>query len=540
MLPSHPQETDVLIYPLSEEINKGDNDIAIDNTTDDGCLTTLESTTNRTSYKYVLVVIVIVIAFISLMGDYTYDLGENSQLRSEIVVDRAEEFADETMIKKNKEEDNDGDGDGDDDTENKTEQKEGTGSYTLIEAHEGESFFDYYNFIDGPDTLGSAGYNTYVGRDRAEALNLIQVQTDDNGDSDTNDNISDNERKTVHNWKNNQHQNQNQSTDIDQYVVLSSTAGSDYDLLGHRFRESIRLESKRHINHGLIVLDVQSMPSGCGVWPAFWTANTHHWPQGGEIDIVEPINQQRRAKTALHTSKECDMYAHVPRWNWTGSWDTATGIPDTFTGTLNYDSQLEADNCWTQTPHQWENQGCVAVCPDRDTIGAGMNKQGGGIYVLEWDPQNGSIKSWVFPRGEQGLPQNLKDSLWAASQNNNANNNTNNNNNNNNNNTHTPETSIQPDPSSWPTPYAFFAIGKGTGCSSDHFHDHQVILNLAFCGAVAGNRFQNDCPALYEKYNVRNDSLATCQAYLDSDEAQPLLEQHAFWKIKGVYLFQRE
>lgn len=376
---------------------------------------------------------------------------------------------------------------------------QGTGPYVLKEAHKGKSFFDYYEFNDGPDSVGSAGYNMYVGREKAEALNLIKVEADDSSDSN------------------------------EEYVYMSSSkpASKKRDEHGNRFRDSIRLEGKKRFDHGLIVLDVAKMPSGCGVWPAFWSTDETNWPNHGEIDILEPINNQNVAKTALHTSADCDMYGHVPRWNWTGYWDSATGIPDTFTGELNFNDQLEADNCWTQTPHQWANQGCVAISDKNDTIGLEMNDDGGGIYVLEWDPVNGYIKAWVFPKSE-GIPTNLQQSLAASS-------------------SSTDDDDdddsmmlIRPDPSSWPTPYAYFAIGDKSGCSADHFQNHRLVINLAFCGAVAGNRFQKDCPALYEKYNVHNDSVATCNAYIDSDEAQEVLNNEAYWKIKGVYLYQRE
>lgn len=361
----------------------------------------------------------------------------------------------------------------------------GSGPYKLIEAHKGKSFFDYYTFNDGPDSIGSAGYNTYVGRKKAETLGLIKVEGNDR--------------------------------DGDEYAYISSKQGQEYDEYGNRFRDSIRLEGKRRFNHGLILLDVSKMPTGCGVWPAFWSTDEKDWPKNGEIDIVEPINNQVVAKTALHTSEDCDMYAHVPRWNWTGYWDSATGLPDTFTGELDFDSSLEADNCWTATPHQWANQGCVAISDKNNTIGAPMNEpspksgESGGIYALEWDPSGGFIKSWVFPR--DAIPENLQDVVDGKE---------------------------RPDPFLWPTPYAYFAIGEASGCSSDHFSNHRLVINLAFCGAVAGNRFQKDCPALYEQYNVRNDSVATCNAYIDSLEAQGALDKEAFWKIKGVYLYQKQ
>ena len=91
---------------------------------------------------------------------------------------------------------------------------------------------------------------------------------------------------------------------------------------------------------------------------------------------------------------------------------------------------------------------------------------------------------------------------------------------------------------------AYFAIGEGSGCPASHFQNHHIVINLAFCGTVAGNRFANDCPVLYEKYNAllgyTNNSIAACNAYIDSDEAQSILNDTASWNINGVYLYQRE
>ena len=92
-------------------------------------------------------------------------------------------------------------------------------------------------------------------------------------------------------------------------------------------RESIRLEGKRRFNRGLFIIDVRHMPSGCGAWPAFWLTDEANWPVNGEIDIVEGVNFQDEAKTAMHTTKGCDMY-DVPVGTMSGTWDSAVGIPD--------------------------------------------------------------------------------------------------------------------------------------------------------------------------------------------------------------------
>ena len=355
-----------------------------------------------------------------------------------------------------------------------------TGPYRLLEAQEGEQLFGHYDFFDGPDSIGSAGHQTYVGKKRAFELGLANVTREGDGE---------------------------------EYVYLQSASPGTKG----GFRESVRLEGKRRFDRGLFVLDVAHMPAGCGVWPAFWLTDEENWPVNGEIDIVEGINTQAVAKTALHTSEDCDMFAQVPYWEWTGYWDSSTGLPDTFSGIPNYDNKVEADNCWVMAPHQWANQGCVAISSENGTIGEPMNDVEGGVYVLEWDPANGYIKSWVFKRGD--VPENLRDSIDTAS-------------------SEKKGRAVVPEPEKWDIPYAYFAIGDGTGCSSDHFSNMRLIFNLAFCGTVAGNRFFKDCPAESRRWNTSSDSVLTCNAFLASEPEEVLNE--AYWKIKGVYVYERE
>lgn len=101
-----------------------------------------------------------------------------------------------------------------------------TGPYKLVELQEGKSFFDYYDFFDGPDSLGSAGYNIYVGKKRAQKLGLANITRDEPTGRE--------------------------------YIFMQSASGEDGG-----FRESVRLEGKRRFDKGLFILDVEHMPSGC-------------------------------------------------------------------------------------------------------------------------------------------------------------------------------------------------------------------------------------------------------------------------------------
>lgn len=272
-------------------------------------------------------------------------------------------------------------------------------------------------------------------------------------------------------------------------------------------RNSVRLEGLKRFNRGLFILDLRHMPAGCSTWPAFWLTDEANWPVNGEIDIVEGCNKMSVAKTALHTTRGCEMF-DVPLGVQTGYWDTAVGVPNDFGG-VDW-TVREARDCFVYDPHQWLNQGCVAEDNYEGTLGTPLNKKGGGIFVLEWDPINRFIKSWVFTPSKS-IPQNLRDSLRAAQNKDTTNN-------------------VRPDPWTWGLPYAHFPIGEGTSCGADHFRNMHLIFNTALCGTVAGSNFFKHCPDLQEKYG-------SCENYVKANTEGM---NEVYWKIRGVYIFQRE
>mmetsp|Transcript_5479 Transcript_5479/g.10444 ORF Transcript_5479/g.10444 Transcript_5479/m.10444 type:complete len:524 (-) Transcript_5479:2313-3884(-) len=367
------------------------------------------------------------------------------------------------------------------------------GPYKLVEVQVGEDFFNHYVFYNGLDSEGSKGYVSYVSKDQAFELNIANVTWEDADPSiycgNSSDAMQENTMKI-----------QNES--LKEPFVYMSTSPTDAGP-----RNSVRLEGLRRFNRGLFILDLRHMPAGCATWPAFWLTDEPNWPVNGEIDILEGVNMQTEAKTAMHTTKGCDMY-DVPLGVSTGYWDTAVGVPKK-NGDLDM-TVREARNCFVYDPHQWLNQGCVAINDEDGTIGVPLNEKGGGVFVLEWDPINRFIKSWVFAP-HSNVPDNLRRSIESANDKESTN-------------------KVRPDPRTWGLPYAYFPIGVGTGCDANHFRNMHLIFNLALCGSVAGNRFFLDCPDLKKEYG-------TCENYVKANT--PSMDD-VYWKIRGVYVYQRE
>jgi hypothetical protein len=132
-----------------------------------------------------------------------------------------------------------------------------TGPYYLVKAHEGESFFDGFAFYEGADSLGSAGYLTYLDQKDAGREGLTNV---------TREHLADPFDPS--------------GPKKDQDMVYLASQATEKGP-----RDSVRLEGKQRYNRGLFILDLRHLPTGCGVWPAFWMTDEDVWPDHGEIDV---------------------------------------------------------------------------------------------------------------------------------------------------------------------------------------------------------------------------------------------------------------
>ena len=164
--------------------------------------------------------------------------------------------------------------------------------------------------------------------------------------------------------------------------------------------------------------------SVCSSWPAFWMTGPS-WPNNGEIDIIEGVNDGTLNTMTLHTNAGCSIR------NDTG-----------FAG------NLATSGCDVNDPKQFKNQGCSIGSTSSSSYGTGFNAAGGGTYAMEWKSQ--SIKIWFWPRGQ--APADIA--------------------------------SGNPNPSSWNSPQAVF---QGDCNIDDHFRDNNIIFDTTFCGSWAGN-----------------------------------------------------
>lgn len=262
----------------------------------------------------------------------------------------------------------------------------------------------------------------------------------------------------------------------DTVTVLDSTN----DLTGGKGRRSLRLESFKTFQSGLFVIQVKHIPTGCGIWPAFWlfgADRSHEWPAWGEYDLIEGVHEATVVQTALHTSQGCNQSRMVPGEDFNGTWSRGKSKP-------------VADDCFVQAEGQFPNQGCSQNGP-ANSFGAELNERGGGTFAGEWDPVGKRIRSWFWPNGSEPLDLNNR-----------------------------------PNPAQWGIPYSHFTLDNES-CSAHHFQNMRMVFSLNLCGDLAEAQFAESCPELAARMSCRE---------LISQHPEAL--KNAFWTITGLDVFQ--
>lgn len=189
-----------------------------------------------------------------------------------------------------------------------------------------------------------------------------------------------------------------------------------------------------------------------GIVAHVFIQNLDSWPDSGEIDIMEAVNNATTGnQMTLHTTKGCTMDAKRKE-----------------TGTV-----LET-NCYNGTD---DNAGCGVKGAD-STYGSAFNTAGGGIMAMEL--RSAGIRMWQF--GRSSIPTDI--------------------------------TAQTPDPSTWGEALADFPSTDCDITS--HFNNQSIIVDIDLCGTWAGQTsVYNDeysCPDTCETY-VSNYPAAFDNAY---------------------------
>ena len=326
--------------------------------------------------------------------------------------------------------------------------------YELTHQHTGDTFFEGFQFYTETDPTG--GCVKYV--DRRTALNeLISFPTTQAGETQVR-------------W----------GVDAKHYALPASWGGVN--------RDSVRLHSKAHYTVGkdlptkalLVLIDVEHVPTGASVWPAFWTtyvgqnhlSTTPIWPVYGEIDIIEGFNFDTAALSTLHTTG--------PTWS-TSHTQQATSETRRICSMVDVDRSSFPETGTPQGNHNCDvqsngNQGCSVQGPP-DSLGKEFNQRKGGVFAMEWSAlgEKPHIAMWFFPRGT--FPQNHSHDAWTT-----------------------------PDPSQWGAPYANFPL-VGEHCDPSKFQKQSLVFDTTLCGQGQGKRFVDAC-----------DSSSACARDLDALE----------------------
>ncbi|KAL5527089.1 hypothetical protein ACEPAG_5880 [Sanghuangporus baumii] len=222
-------------------------------------------------------------------------------------------------------------------------------------------------------------------------------------------------------------------------------------------RMSVRIKSLKTYTAHVIVLDVRHMPQGCATWPAAWETREADWPEGGEVDIIEGVNDQEPNQSTLHTTAGCSMPENR-----------------TMDGTA---TQLDCD--WTVN----YNAGCGVASGKTNSYGPSFNAAGRGWYAMERN--NNLIRVFFWSRNDPSVPHEVSRGSPAVN------------------------------PDKWGIPVALFPCDN---CDLfKHFGDNNIIINLSLCGDWAGQDelfHQAGCPGSCIDY-VNNNPEAFKDAYWD-------------------------
>ncbi|KAN0086101.1 glycoside hydrolase family 16 protein [Tylopilus felleus] len=209
-------------------------------------------------------------------------------------------------------------------------------AYNLIHDYSGTNFFEGWNFYGYLDNL-TWGNVTWVTQEVATTQNLAYVNNDN-------------------------------------HIILK--VDNVTNVTSGNLRNSVRITTQEAYDLGsLWIIDLNHIPYGCSVWPAFWSFGPN-WPQDGEIDIIENINLNTDNQMAIHAINGCFHY------------DNATEL-----GTWG------GSNCT-------EGSGCTVGETSPNSYGSSFTAAGGGVFATQFDVSGIFMWFWSRPDVPSAISQN--------------------------------------------------------------------------------------------------------------------------------------
>ncbi|KAI8990389.1 concanavalin A-like lectin/glucanase domain-containing protein [Trametes punicea] len=266
-------------------------------------------------------------------------------------------------------------------------------AYNLVRNYSGPAFFNGWDFFDGFDNTTNGDVN-YLSQANATADHLAFIN--DAGHA---------------------------------IIKVDNTTFVPFNFK----RNSVKIITHDFFPIGSVfIFDALHLPFGCSVWPSFWTMG-QNWPQGGEIDIMEGVNQMTNDQMTLHANPGCVQAPNAMQLGTTAGSDCSSGANSSV--------------------------GCTVQETQPNSFGAGFNANGGGAWAAQFDVSG--IFIWFWSRAN--IPSDVTSDTNSI------------------------------DTSSWGTPSAAW---PASSCNiSEFFAPQQLVIDITLCGDFAGqpNIYQQTC-----------------------------------------------
>jgi len=273
---------------------------------------------------------------------------------------------------------------------------------------------------------------------------------------------------------------------------------------------AIRLTSKKSYQKGLFIIDMQRMPAGAGLWPAWWLTSaengaTNTWACGGEIDIMESVNSDNHESVkswagkntynaaTLHTNElpdgsKCMQDGILPEED--NDCQAPGGNIDKACG-CNYKEGGDKNIC----PYK----GCGYKFPSDNSAGYKFNEDGGGVYAMELTYPDNQVTIWFWSRKDPLMPK-----TWE-----------------------------QPDPSHWKTQEGNSI--KFKPCPG-HFKNLKMVLNTTLCGDWAGSVWNGPSGDYAQIVQNKKD----CHGAVTDPNYNDRLVKNGSWIINWIRVYEKD